>query len=252
VASDTSSSVSGTSHATIAPQQGAGGRASALPVRDTAAATVITAEIPAVRAGPSYGVLLPDGTVWYPGSRKRLPAPLILRVAVWVLAFAVFLGATGDFVVRYHPSWVAVLRHIVPAQSAAAGSTRTTTPGGGTGPKSAGVISVIKTPAGLPVNTTAYRVNQPEFTVVIKASTSAVFVSAQVMANGKPVGPAQKETVQMGSHFPSIMVQAGHQLSFEVFHTGATIQLWVGIKPIGIVPTPSHAPWYVVLEPNGH
>jgi len=247
VANDATSSMSRSSHTAFAPDSGAGGRAAGIPVRDTAAATVITAEIPAVRAGPSYGVLLPDGTVWYPGSKKRLPAPLILRVAVWVLAFAVFLAAAGDFIIRYHPSWVAALRHIVPAQTATGTSPKGT---GGTGPASFGVLTLIKTPAGLPSTTTAYRVKESEFSVVIKASTASVFVLAQLTANGKPVGRAQSETVQKGSEFPSIWVRPGQEVSFEVAHTGATIQLWVGIKPVGTVPTPAHAPWHVFLEPT--
>ncbi len=250
MANDAASSMSGSSHTAIAPDTGASARAAALPVRDTAAATVVTAEIPAVRAGPNYGVLLPDGTVWYPGSKKRLPAPLILRAVVWVLAFAVFLGAAGDFVIHYHPSWVAALRHIVPAQT-----TNGTSPGAGTGgthPRASGVVTLIKTPAGLPAKTTAYRVNESEFTVVIKAATSKVYVSAQLLANGKRVGPAQTETVALGSNFPYLVVRPGQELSFEVYHTGATIQVWLGFKQVGVVPTPAHAPWTVYLVPNGH
>ena len=56
---------------------------------DTRGATAITAEIPAVPVAPAYGVLLPDGSIWYPGSKRKLPAPTFLRVIVWTLAFLV-------------------------------------------------------------------------------------------------------------------------------------------------------------------
>ena len=80
---------------------------------DTAGSTVITAEIPAVPMDRSYGVLLPDGTVWYPGSNKRLPAPWPLRFVVWVLALVLLLMLSGVAVVRWHPAWLAPLRHTV-------------------------------------------------------------------------------------------------------------------------------------------
>lgn len=85
---------------------------------DTVASTVITAEIPAVPVRRSYGVLLPDGTVWYPGSNKRLPAPWALRMVVWVLILVAALMLAGLIVVLTHPSWLGSLRHTVTAPSA--------------------------------------------------------------------------------------------------------------------------------------
>ncbi|HEV2361258.1 MAG TPA: hypothetical protein VGS21_06125 [Acidimicrobiales bacterium] len=80
---------------------------------DTTGSTVITAEIPAVPVHKSYGVLLPDGSVWYPGSKRRLPAPWPIRFAVWVLALVLVLMLVGYAIVSYHSSWLAPLRHTV-------------------------------------------------------------------------------------------------------------------------------------------
>jgi hypothetical protein len=81
---------------------------------DTMGSTVVTAEIPSVPLHPrSYGVLLPDGSVWYPGSKKRLPAPWPLRFVVWVLSLMLLLMLGGLAVVEWHPSWLASLRHTV-------------------------------------------------------------------------------------------------------------------------------------------
>ena len=197
MANDGTSSMTGMSTA-IAPGTGASGRQTGLNVRDTASGTVITAEIPAVPVGPSYGVLLPDGTVWYPGSRKRLPAPLILRVMVWILAFAVFLVGAGDFVVRYHPTWVASLRHIVPAQSAPAAASntspsRSTTTSGTTSAKATSMLTpMTPQPKGLPLNTTAYTLHSSPYTVAVTTSPRPIdgHVSRRQIAAGSPAAAA--------------------------------------------------------------
>lgn len=80
---------------------------------DTLGSTVITAEIPAVPVHRSYGVLLPDGSVWYPGSKRRLPAPWPLRFVVWVVALVLALMLIGLAVVELQPSWLTSLRHTV-------------------------------------------------------------------------------------------------------------------------------------------
>lgn len=111
MAKEATSSLSTRGQTTIAPDTGALRRSAGLGTPESGGPAYITAEIPAVSpVGPSYGVLLPDGSVWYPGSRKRLPAPLLLRIVVWVLAFATLLAGVGDFVVRYHPSWLSAIR----------------------------------------------------------------------------------------------------------------------------------------------
>ena len=184
----------------ITPGAGTSPRHVGLPVRDTTSGTVITAEIPAVRAGPSYGVLLPDGSVWYPGSRKRLPAPLILRVVVWVLAFAVFFAAAGDFIIRYHPSWVAPLRHIVNTQPAAS-SGNTTTPTVATGKGKAHTTAAAVTPIAAPTNLgvsplTGYSVNSSTYTVLVAAGTGAAWVAGTAYVNGQNTHNTKQQTLQ--------------------------------------------------------
>jgi hypothetical protein len=80
---------------------------------ETRGATAITAEIPAVPVAPAYGVLLPDGSIWYPGSRTKLPAPTFLRVTVWALVLLVAICGAGLIVEHYQPSWLNPIRHVV-------------------------------------------------------------------------------------------------------------------------------------------
>jgi hypothetical protein len=101
---------------------------------DTRGGTAVTAEIPAVPVAPAYGVLLPDGSIWYPGSKRKLPAPTYLRVTVWVLAFLVVLASAALIVEHYHPVWMNPLRHVIttPGQNSippSGGTTATTHPG---------------------------------------------------------------------------------------------------------------------------
>ena len=98
---------------------------------DARGGTAVTAEIPAVPVAPAYGVLLPDGSIWYPGSKRKLPAPPFLRVTVWTLAFLVAVGGAGLIVEHYHQSWMDPVRHIVgtPGQPAGTDGTGTTASG---------------------------------------------------------------------------------------------------------------------------
>jgi hypothetical protein len=224
------------------------------PVHDTTSGTVITAEIPAVRAGPSYGVLLPDGSVWYPGSRKRLPAPFIVRVVVWILAFAVFLGAAGDFVIRYHPSWVGSLRHIVPAQSAAAssGATRTGTSTASTkgSTPSEPFALMAPQPTGLQWSPlTAYTLKNSDYSVTVTAGDQPVWVQAQAYANKQVSGTAQFVTLGAGKY---VLVTLPEAKLIEIAAQGATIKMYQGFTQVGIVPTPPHCPCFILLEPVHH
>jgi hypothetical protein len=99
---------------------------------DSVGSTVVTAEIPAVPVHRSYGVLLPDGSVWYPDSKRRLPAPWPLRFFVWVLALLLLLMLAGLAVVEWHPSWLAALRHTVGTAPTVQVGGQTTLPGGST------------------------------------------------------------------------------------------------------------------------
>ena len=238
MANDAASSFSGMSQTVIAPGVGAD-RTRAPAVRDTASGTVITAEIPAVPAGPSYGVLLPDGSVWYPGSKKRLPAPLILRVVIWIVAFAVLLAGAGDFIIRYHPSLVSAIRHVVSSSPASpggsnGGSRPSTTVTNGTSQTSQ-VNKVSPQPTGLAAGTTEYSVALPSYTILVSTSQRA-FVTGTFMSNGQS-GAAQPLTLPAGgSH--SFDVPAGDEFSLFVAHVGVTIQVYFDLDRIATVPTP--------------
>jgi hypothetical protein len=226
-------------------------RAPGLPVRDTAVGTVITAEIPAVRAGPSYGVLLPDGSVWYPGSRKRLPAPLFLRVAVWVLAFAVLFAAAGDIIVHYHPSWVKPLRHMVTPHAAAASHASSThhgaSPGGGG--SSSAVTLMNPQPTGLPGPLTAYTVDQTSYTVTVTSGPEPAWVAAEPYANGQiQTGQLTQRTLQTAGEV--FLIPARHGLLVHIGAGGTTIKVYRGFHYLATVPTPPHCPCYVLFEPS--
>lgn len=248
MANDAMSSIPGTGRTAIAPGAAAPGRGGARPVRDTAVGTVITAEIPAVPAVASYGVLLPDGSVWYPGSRKRLPAPFILRLLVWILAFGVFLAGVGCFVVKYHPSWLSVFRHVVSAQSAsqAPGGSTTSIPRSGTsGPSTSAVALVTPQPAGLAAGTTEYSVNSPSFGVIVKTlSGHTAWLSATPSTPGnQPDGAVTQKVLQGADN--TFSVSSTGDLNLFLGATVASINVYYGYKPIGSVPVPAHAPWHI-------
>jgi hypothetical protein len=252
-----SSSMTGTTSTAMSPGTGASGRPRGLPVRDTASGTVVTAEIPAVPVGPSYGVLLPDGSVWYPGSRKRLPAPLIMRVVVWILVFAVFIVGAGDFVIRYHPSWLAALRHTVSAQSAPALAASKLTPPSTTRAQTAHTSAssmltpISPPPAGLPSNTTAYKVHSPVYTVAVTAGTQAAWVGAQLDSAGRPVNPPfQEQTLNPGQ---TLKVNPATSDEFiNIGRGGTTIKVYNASTLLATVPPPAHCPCYILLVPVGH
>jgi hypothetical protein len=259
VANDGLSSISDLTAAS--PGTGAASRTSGTPVRDTPAGTTITAEIPAVPKGPSYGVLMPDGSVWYPGSKKRLPAPLVLRVCVWFLAFAVLVAGAIDLVAKFHPSWLSTFRHVVPAASAAAnlpsgGSTSVTTPTQTTTshPASNGAIVLMDpqpTDVSAFLNVTAYWVDRHHYTVSVSATDRPAWVSSQPFQGGQLVGNQQSETLQPGHTF--LATAAGADM-LEIGAGGTVIKLYSssGTKLIGTVPTPPHCPCHVLLEPITH
>lgn len=128
--------VSATSRTAVTPLAPSDGR-SRDGATDSRGGTAVTAEIPAVPVAPAYGVLLPDGSIWYPGSKGKLPAPTFLRVTVWALAFLVAIASAALIVEHYHPVWMNPLRHVVttPGQDSVnvpgSGTTATTHPGSG-------------------------------------------------------------------------------------------------------------------------
>lgn len=165
---------------------------------DTIGSTVITAEIPAVPVHRSYGVLLPDGSVWYPDSKRRLPAPWPLRFFVWVLALLLVLMLAGLAVVEWHPSWLAALRHTVGTAptvqvgGGGGGNTSPTTAPPGTGTTTGQPSGCTAAGGGetctLPV--TAYTI---EFTTTqrVNFEVKSVATGAVIYANTQGAGQTQ-------------------------------------------------------------
>lgn len=234
---------------TITFQAGASSSPHGYTPGETATSTVITAQIPAVPAGPSYGVLLPDGTIWYPGSRKRLPAPLPLRIAVWTLAFLVLLAGAGVFVIDTHPAWVDPLRRMVPA---AAGSLTVGSPGHpstsrGTSGSHLAVGKLAPQPSGLPPFTTVYRVRGTTAYQIKVAATATTWVQAFSLSNGADTGsPLFAGDVQPGQ---DQTIPVSGPVDLEVAAAGATVTVMSGGKQIGTLASAPSAPWHFWLEP---
>lgn len=247
---------SGLSRTIVVPEHGARGRPSGAS-GESGSGTSVTAEIPAIPVGPDYGVLLPNGSIWYPGSRKRLPAPLLLRIVVWALAFLVLIAAAGDFIIHSHPSWVDPLRHVVPASSATSGSSSSssssraaTGSSGGAGSAAAPSVSAANPqPAGLPTYTTAYLITGvSNYAAVVKA-TQATWVIAYKLVNGADQGsPLFSGTMQSGQ---SQTIPASGPIDLEVAAAGASVSVTSGNRQIGTIANPPSVPWHFYLQPAG-
>jgi hypothetical protein len=169
---------------------------------ETRGQTAITAEIPAVPVSPAYGVLLPDGSIWYPGSKRKLPAPTFLRVIVWALAFLVAIGGAGLIVEHYHPSWLDPIRHVVGPPGVLAG--------GGSGPSSTtqpapGHHSNKMQVTAQGFRSVTYSVPAAPFVLTIK-TTQRCYIQVKSLASGSLLfnstlasGADQQVTVPSGS-----------------------------------------------------
>jgi hypothetical protein len=226
------------------------------PVRETASGTHITAEIPAVPAGPGYGVLLPDGSVWYPGSKKKLPAPALLRVIVWIVAFAVLLAGICDLIVKFEPSWSNTFRHVV--STAADGTAPSGNNGAGGGTKSTTsttrkpVPSVIQQQTTAPTwalpNTIDYATKLSTYNVKV-TSTGVAWVNGIWLTTQGVIEHSQDYTLGQS---PTPLVEtfpvlAGEDFQIEVAHAGVTVQLYSGTRFEATVPVPKLTGTYYFL-----
>lgn len=221
----------------------------AVPSFEPVSSPVITAEIPAVPASPNYGVLLPDGSVWYPGSNKKLPAPLLLRVAVWILAFATVLAAAGLFIIHYQPSWVSPLRHVTSGPAGATTGTHSTrstagSAAGSSGNSAGSVTKMSPQPPGLPPLSTAYTVPVSAYTVAVTADHTT-WVGVFPITNGQAAAaPTQQQMVAGGATADfqvdgAVMVSVGASL--------ATVKVLSGAHDLG---TLGQTPQKFWLEPK--
>lgn len=197
------------------------------------ASAMVTAEIPAVpsnASNPSYAVLMPDGSIWYPGSRRRLPAPLALRVTVWALALLVLIGCAGLVVEHFQPSWLDPLRHTVaPPGLAPAG---TGNPATGTRGASSGMRLVSEDATGV-----VYAVPATTFTFVVDVAQRCwVQVTSPVVDVAHPLhGPmAFGRTLAAGS---TVQISESAPSTLFVGASGASLRVLVGPKAVGTLPS---------------
>jgi hypothetical protein len=190
---------------------------------DSRGGTAITAEIPAVPVAPAYGVLLPDGSIWYPGSKRKLPAPTLLRVTVWTLAFLVAIAGAGLIVEHYHPSWTDPLRHVVgtPGQPASPGSTTVTTR------PAAGSNEMKQT--SHTANSITYSVPGSPYVLAIK-TTQRCYVVVKSLASRTNLFSA---TISADVTQP--VVVPGGSTTLEAYAGGSSLSVSFQGKPVGTV-----------------
>ena len=212
---------------------------------DTRGTTAVTAEIPAVPVAPAYGVLLPDGSIWYPGSKRKLPAPTYLRVTVWSLAFLVLLAVAGLIVEHYHPVWMDPIRHVVatPGQPAGSGPgshhvTTTTTPSTNQG--SSGKMTRTAATA----TAVAYSVPGASFSFDIKATRDCDVVVTSVKN-----GAYLFNSVIPGGTSKLVSVASGAAV-LKAFAGGASLVVSSGGKTVGTIPALAYAVAYTFSPTN--
>ncbi|MGH9303441.1 MAG: hypothetical protein ACRDZ5_03400 [Acidimicrobiales bacterium] len=233
------------------------GRTEAPVAADRRPNTSITAEIPAVPAGPSYGVLLPDGTIWYPGSKRRLPAPLALRLAVWIVVFLTILAGIGVIIVRLHPGWLNPLRRVEPVSARAftpvGGSSNpgrvasNTSSGGsatgGSAARSPTVTLARPQPSGLPNGVSLYDVSAADFSVQVTASHATWVADYSLTSSGAGTYPLEQTTLSAGE---TQSFSARGSVAVQVAAGLATVRVYSGGKQIGVADHPT--PWIFWFE----
>ena len=200
---------------------------------DTRGGTAITAEIPAVPGAPAYGVLLPDGSIWYPGSKRKLPAPTLLRVIVWTLAFLVAIGGAGLIVEHYQPSWVNPLRHVVgtPGQLVNPGSTTQTT--------RPAPVSKVMQETSQTSNSATYSLPGSPYVLAIKTTQRCYVVVKSLTSRtdlfAATIGADETQSVQV----------PGGSSTLEAFAGGASLSVAVQGRQVGTVAVLRFAVTYI-------
>jgi hypothetical protein len=199
---------------------------------DTRGGTAITAEIPAVPVAPAYGVLLPDGSIWYPGSKRKLPAPTLLRVIVWTLAFLVAIGGAGLIVEHYHPSWVDPLRHVV-------GTPGLVNPGTTTETTRPAPISKVMRQTSRTTNSVTYSLPGTPYVLAVK-TTQRCYVVVKALASRTDLFAA---TIGAGET-QSVLVPSGPS-TLEAFAGGASLSVAFQGRQVGTVAVLRFAVTYI-------
>jgi hypothetical protein len=209
--------------------------------RETRGATAITAEIPAVPVAPAYGVLLPDGSIWYPGSKRKLPAPTFLRVTVWALAFLVAIGAAGLVVEHYHPSWMDPIRHVVGPPGVLPAS------GGGPGPTTSSVpgrSSNKMQETGHGFDSVTYSVPGAPYVLTIK-TTQRCYVRVDSVQSG-----ASLLNDTLGAGVTQAVVVPGGAASIQAYAAGASLSVSVQGSEVGKIAKLYYAVTYRFNPPS--
>jgi len=207
---------------------------------ETRGATAITAEIPAVPVAPSYGVLLPDGSIWYPGSKRKLPAPAALRITVWVLALLVAITGAGLIVEHYHPSWLDPVRHVVGPPGVLPGNTTTpTTTHPGSGQTSDKLVQTGSGP-----NSVTYSVPAAPYVLEIK-TTQRCYIQVKSISTGSYL----LDDTLAGGVLQQVTVPTG-AATIEAYAGGSSLTVDLDGKQIGDVGTLGYAVVYRFNPPG--
>jgi hypothetical protein len=208
---------------------------------ETRGATAITAEIPAVPVAPAYGVLLPDGSIWYPGSKTKLPAPTFLRVTVWALVLLVAICGAGLLFEHYQPSWLNPIRHVVgppgvlPPTGTGAGSgthPATTVPSGNFRETAHGSNSATYSVPGAPYELTIKTTGRCY--IQVKSLTTGTFLFDNTLG----AGVMQPVSVPAGS------------ATVEAFAGGSSLSVSVSGKQVGTIAKLGYAVIYRFNPPS--
>ncbi|MGO9581456.1 MAG: hypothetical protein ACLP36_01465 [Acidimicrobiales bacterium] len=208
---------------------------------ETRSATAITAEIPAVPVAPAYGVLLPDGSIWYPGSKSKLPAPPFLRVIVWTLAFLVAIGGATLVVEHYQPSWLNPIRRVVGPPGLLPGTGTGTSTGTHPAPgQSSGMMQ--ETAHGL--NSVTYSVPGAPYVLTIK-TTQRCYIRVGSLASG-----AWLLDNTLGADVSQPVTVPGGSATVEAFAGGSSLSVSVQGAQVGTVAKLGYAVVYRFNPPS--
>lgn len=188
-----------------------------------------------VRAGPDPR-FLPTGMVPAVGPPVVVPAPLLLRMAVWLCVLLVLAGVAGIAVHHFRPAWLRDIESAAAAGPAApvVSHGNTSTP---TVPRSvtASVVAIVDNGDG----TGTVAVHSPSYTIVVQATTGACWVSVTGPGGGAPLF---EQTLPAGAtqSFPS---QSGPML-LNLGSSHVTVSVQVRGKTVpGSSFTPKSAPY---------
>ena len=175
-----------------------------------------------VRAGPDVR-FLPTGMVPAVGPPVVLPAPLLLRMAVWLCVLLVLGGVAGIAVHHFRPAWLRDIESAAAAGPAAPvvshpDTTTLTVPRAVT----ASVVAVVDNGNG----TGTVTVHSPSYTIVVQA-TGACWVSvtgsdgvARLFGQTLPAGTTQSFPSQSG---PMLVNLGSSHVTVSVQVKGKTV-----------------------------